>query len=171
MKMNQLRIDESNRPELIVLVGVPASGKSTWTKHFTASSTKQYNVVSSDAVIEQVAAERGITYSQAFSDAIGFATAKTKQNLRQAFESGDNIIYDRTNVSKKSRRGLLDRAKQYGYRAIAVEFKTEDKVVEQRLKTRFEETGKGIPPEVMKDMYAKWEAPSREEGFDEIIKA
>lgn len=171
MKMQSLRGDLNNRPELIVLVGVPGSGKSTWTERFTGSSQKSYNVVSSDAVIDQVAAEKGISYTEAYASSIGYATAKTKQNLREAFERGDNIIYDRTNLSRKSRRGLLDRAKQFGYKAIAVVFNTEDKEVERRLKVRAETTGKFIPPAVMKDMYAKWESPTREEGFEDIIKA
>lgn len=171
MKLATMSNDLKERPELIVLVGVPGSGKSTWTNTFTASSNKSFTVVSSDAVLEQVAAEKGLSYTEVFADSIGYATAKTKQNLREAFESRQNIIYDRTNVSKKSRRGLLDRAKQFGYKAIAVVFHTEDKEVERRLKLREEQTGKHIPPFVMKDMYGKWESPTREEGFESIIKA
>ena len=57
------------------------------------------------------------------------------------------------------------------YIKVAVVFQTEDKEVDRRLKARAEQTGKHIPDFVMKDMYGRWEAPTRDEGFDRIIKA
>lgn len=174
MKMEQLKPDlkdvTKDAPEIFVLIGVPGSGKSTWTEKHKASSGKQYDVVSSDAVLDQIASEKGLKYSDVHKDFIGLATAKAKQTFRDAIAANRNIIFDQTNVSKKKRRGILQQLPKH-YRKIAVVFQTEDKEVERRLKARAEQTGKHIPDFVMKDMYSRWEAPTRDEGFDLIIKA
>ena len=170
MKMEDLQQDLKEAPELIVLVGVPGSGKSTWTEKHKASSGKEYFVVSSDAVLDQIASEKGLKYSDVHKDYIGLATSKAKQAFREAVAAGSNIIFDQTNVSKKKRKGILQQVPNT-YRKIAVVFNTEDKEVERRLKARAEATGKHIPAFVMKDMYSRWEAPTRDEGFDQIIKA
>lgn len=174
MKMENLRLDSRTDvkevPEIYVLIGVPGSGKSTWIGKHKVASGKEYDVVSSDAVLDQIASEKGLKYSDVFTDYIGLATAKAKQTFRDAIAADRNIISDQTNVSKKKRRGILQNVPKH-YRKIAVVFQTEDKEVERRLKARAEETGKHIPDFVMKDMYSRWEAPTRDEGFDEIIKA
>lgn len=157
-------------PEILVLVGVPGSGKSTWIRQFTASSQKQYVVISSDDILEKIAAEKGLTYSDVHKDYIGQATGQAKATFRQAMNNRANIIWDQTNVSKKKRRGILQQLPK-DYIAKAVVFNTEDAVVKDRLQKRAKETGKHIPDFVMKDMYSRWEAPTRDEGFAEIIKA
>ena len=160
----------NDAPELYVLIGVPGSGKSTWTNKFKDSSTKEFTVVSSDAVLDQIALERGLKYSDVHKDFIGLATSKAKQTFREAIECRANIIFDQTNVSKKKRRGILQQMPK-DYIKVAVVFQTEDAEVERRLKTRAEQTGKYIPEFVMQDMYSRWEAPTRDEGFDRIVKA
>jgi tRNA uridine 5-carbamoylmethylation protein Kti12 len=169
MKIENLTQDIKEAPELYVLIGVPGSGKSTWTRKFLASSDKEFVVVSSDAALDRVAAEKGLKYPDVYKDYIGMATHEAKKNFRDAMESRSNIIFDQTNVSKKKRRGILQQMPK-DYIKVAVVFQTDDKEVTRRLKSRAEETGKHIPDFVMKDMYGRWEEPTREEGFDRIIK-
>ncbi len=131
-------------PELFVLIGVPGSGKSTWTKSHIASSIKDYVVVSSDATLERVASEKGLKYPDVYEDFIGLATKEAKEAFRNAIASRSNIIFDQTNVSKKKRRGILQQMPNDCIK-VAVVFNTEDKEVERRLKAREAETGKHIP--------------------------
>lgn len=152
------------------MVGVPGSGKSTWTEKFIASSNENFVVVSSDAVLDAIAKEKGLTYSDVHRDYIGMATGKAKQTFRDAIAEGASIIYDQTNVSKKKRRGIIQQTPK-AYRKFAVVFNTEDKEVERRLILREQATGKRIPKAVLEDMYSRWETPTKDEGFDEVIKA
>jgi len=54
------------------------------------------------------------------------------------------------------------------YRKVAIIFKVSDSELKKRLDKRGKETGKVIPDEVIKRMKSKYEAPTKEEGFDEI---
>src|SRR3982751_371035 len=137
----ELKVDQ---PEILILIGVPGSGKSTWAKKLVDSSDKEYVMVSSDAVLDKIAQEKGLTYSDVFKDYIGVATMQSKQAFRQALESKSNIIFDQTNVSKKKRKGILQQLPK-DYIKVAVVFETEDKEVLKRLKSRAEQTGKHIP--------------------------
>jgi predicted kinase len=169
--MKQDNLDhKSDIPEVIVMVGVPGSGKSTWIEKFLASSPKEYEVVSSDAVLEKIAREKGMTYAEIHDEYLGTAVYQAKQKLAEAIANHRNIIVDYTNVTKKKRRGVLQDIPGF-YIKIAVVLNTPDKEVERRLKKRAEQTGKHIPDEVYKDMCNRWEAPTRTEGFDRIIKA
>jgi predicted kinase len=154
-------------PKIYVLIGPPASGKSTWTKNFL-SSNPDYVVISSDDIIEKHAAANGLNYTQAFDKFSGFAISEMKKEATNAFAEKRNIIWDQTNMSAKKRKGILDRA--VGYIKIAVDFDIPDAEVNRRLKDREEKTGKHIPQHVMKSMYASYQPPSRAEGFDQIIR-
>ena len=170
MKQDNLSSAKSDIPEIILLVGVQGSGKSTWLGKFLASTDKQYVVVSSDAVLDRIAKEKGITYDEAHDKYLGASTFEAKQTFADAIANYRNVIVDYTNVSKKRRRGFLQDVPGF-YTKIAVVFNTDDKVVQQRLKKRAEQTGKSIPEDVYKESCRNWEAPTRAEGFDRIIKA
>lgn len=156
-------------PKIYVLCGIPGSGKSTWVKSKVASSPEPYTVVSSDAVIEAKAAAEGLTYTQGYEKFIGAATGACKQNFRTAANNRENIIYDQTNISVNKRKGILSQLPS-GYHKVAVVFDVPDAVLKKRLEDREKATGKHIPEFVLKDMFSRWQAPSKVEGFDEIIK-
>lgn len=154
-------------PKIYILIGPPASGKSTWTRKFLETNS-DYVVVSSDDIIERYAADNGLNYTQAFDKFAGFAVSEMKKIAQQAFADKKNIIWDQTNMSSKKRKGILNQAN--GYIKIAVDFDTSDAEVKRRLKEREVATGKHIPEHVMESMYASYQSPSKGEGFDQIIR-
>lgn len=157
---------EDLQPEIIVLVGLPGSGKSTWIKNTLAKSDLDYVVVSSDDEIERMAAADGKTYDDVFQKYIGRATGMMKQNFKDAVNNGRSIIWDQTNMSPKKRRGILQQVPS-NYRKIAVAFEVDDEELNRRL-TKRAETGKTIPPHVIKSMAKSYVPPSKAEGFDEV---
>ena len=149
-----------------ILIGLPASGKSTWrAQHMLANPSAV--TVSTDDMIEEYAAERGLTYTQAFGK-VDFKSLNTrfKYAIRDAVKAGQDIIIDRTNMGVKSRRELLKMAE--GYESHAVVFVVPDAVLEARLKARYESTGKFIPKHVIESMAKSYVAPTRDEGFHSI---
>lgn len=157
------------QPKLYVLIGLPGSGKSTWTSNFLKQNASlEFTIVSSDEIIERYAIERGKTYSEVFPDVSGFAITEMSSIADDAFKNKRNIIWDQTNMSAKKRKSILQRAA--GYIKIAVDFDISDKELQRRLDTRAEKTGKIIPKQIVDSMAKSYDAPTKAEGFDEIIR-
>jgi predicted kinase len=157
------------RPTLYMLIGLPASGKSTWySKNFLSMNTISNNfwLASTDNFIEQVALKKGSTYNEVFESTIKEAEALLYDTVKEALLEDADIVWDQTNLSKKSRAKKLAMIPDT-YQKIAVYFhKPSDEEWERRLVSR---PGKTIPKEVLKRMAATIEEPSFDEGFDVII--
>jgi len=168
MKLNTQHL--RGRKFAVIMIGLPASGKSTWIAHESLRADfVPFTVISSDNVLERIASEKGLTYSEVFKDYIGQATAEMKSTFKNAIVAGENIIWDQTNMSKKKRRGILSQIPDDYYK-IAVDFSVLPVELKRRLDERAELTGKYIPWKVIEDMGKNYQAPSKDEGFDEIIK-
>ena len=148
-----------------ILIGVPASGKSTWVNN----NVNLYEAIaSSDNTIETVAEEYGFTYSETFNNLIKFATMVFERDLEVAIELEKNIVIDRTNLTPKVRKRFIDMFKKAGYTVIAVVFETpEADEWKRRLDSR---PGKFIPQTVLDSMSKNFVYPNVDEGFDYVIK-
>lgn len=164
MKLNEV----TDQPEIIIMVGLPGSGKSTWRDNFVANSDKDYVIVSSDDEIERMAQADGTDYTSGFKKYIGAATGIVKQKFRDAVNNNRSIIWDQTNLTAKKRRGILSQVPK-NYRKVAVVFEITDDELERRLSKREKETGKHIPSEVIKNMASSYDPPTKQEGFDKVI--
>lgn len=155
--------------EFIMLIGLPGSGKSTWTDAMLAKEPgKNFVVLSTDNMIEEKAKAAGKTYSEIFPDInVNALTKEMKAQFRKALSEGRNIILDRTNMSAKKRKEFLDAIPE-GYRKIAVVFSIPDTLLQERLDHRAATTGKTIPPMVIKTMARSYVAPTSAE-FDRVI--
>jgi predicted kinase len=145
-----------------MLIGVPASGKSTWIK--SQDWTKDMPVVSSDRFIDEYAEKEGKTYNEVFKEYAPIAMRLMDNQVLICQANGTDVIWDQTNTSAKSRAKKL--AMLPKYEKIAVVFRTpEPEEHARRLESRL---GKTIPEHVMRSMIDNLEMPSEEEGFKEI---
>jgi predicted kinase len=149
--------------ELIMLVGIPTSGKSTFSNN---PKYKNYVRVSSDDILQEIAKEKKASYNAIFESNIRFAQIAMMKVLRNAIEDGKSIIWDQTNLTKKQRREKIKQIPAH-YKKTAVYFIIDLKTALERNTTR---PGKVIPPEVLERMIKQYELPTLEEGFDQIIK-
>ncbi len=144
-----------------MMIGVPGSGKSTWINNQNWAGNCA--LVSTDKLIELEAGRQGKTYNDVFSDYIKEATRIMNEDVKAAVEAGQDIIWDQTNTSKKSRKSKL--AQVPGYRKVAVVFDVpETEELKRRLADR---PGKNIPWSVMESMINNFEVPVEGE-FDEV---
>jgi predicted kinase len=145
------------------LVGVPASGKTTWYKN--QSWARDCVVVSTDDFVEDYARECGSTYSEVFNDYMPKAVELMANKVVWAREHNLYIIWDQTSTTVKSRAKKFRMLPDYEH--IAVVFETPSRIeLKQRLDSR---PGKEIPWVVIEGMISSFEMPTVEEGFSAII--
>ena len=131
---------DANKLQMIVLIGIPASGKSTFASMHIPPS---YQSISLD-ILQTRAKE-----AKAFSEAIA---------------SRRNIVIDNTNVSRAERQRFIEPAKAAGYEVIGYYFKS---VTSDCLERNAHRLGRARIPDVGVVSRAKeLETPSFEEGFD-----
>lgn len=157
----------STNPIIMIMVGLPGSGKSTYISTLLEYYT-DYAVLSSDSLIEDYAKSIGKTYNEVFKDAIKQCEAQLRIMFQDAVASKRNIIIDQTNLTVKKRAYILSHVPK-DYSKIVVYFDIGLDIVKERLKQREAETGKYIPWNVVQDMYSRLEVPTLEEGFDEML--
>lgn len=159
-----------NSPTFVMLVGLPGSGKSTFTKDFIRLIDEDILVASTDDLVEIEAKKLNITYSEMFNQ---LDHKKLKQqvqaNVIQAFSENKSIIYDQTNMSSKTRKSKLSNVPKH-YKKICLNFLIDDKILQQRLYDRSKQTGKNISDFIIDSMKSSYQIPSKEEGFDLVIE-
>lgn len=148
--------------ELVYLVGLPASGKSTYIeKHY-----KNYAIVSNDAIVEEFAKEKNIDYNTAWKKLnFSYVNEECMRRFKAAVKAGKNIVIDNTNLTIKARR----KYDAPDYVKIAVVFNISDSELSKRTEKRKNETGKLVPVDAIDNMKHIFVKPTKSEGFDKII--
>ena len=152
--------------ELILLCGIPTSGKSTYVK--TLLSQPYWGnavVLSTDDYIQKVAEKHQSTYNEVFQDHISAATEFMWEGLQFAVHEGRDIIIDQTNLTRKTRKTKTSRVSADMYRKRAVYFELSLKEALERNQHR---EGKFIPESILKRMYHSFEIPDNNEDFETI---
>ena len=155
-------ITDSSDPCMIMLCGLPGSGKSYLTRYLfvdTPSGQHQVPAVhSSDAIRQELL---GDANDQSQTQRI-FQTLHKR--IRRDLMDGKHVIYDATNLHRKQRRAFLQSLQKIPCQKICILMATEYALCCQRNKQR-ERT---VPQEVMKDMVRSFQPPAYTEGFDKI---
>ena len=145
---------------LIVTVGLPGSGKTSWVDDFIAENQGQaIDVISSDRIREEIFND--IEDQNHNGEVFDLMKRRTKESLSQ----GHIAIYEATNISSKRRRALLKELNKYYDKAICL-FKYKRLIACQ---IDNEKRDREVPSDVIDRMYRNFEIPHKNEGFDEII--
>jgi predicted kinase len=137
-------------PQMTVLVGLPRSGKTTFSKKLKGT------IISRDALIEE---SNGTNYNEKWKNVDQEEIdKKLMQNFQNALRNKENIIIDMTNLSKKTRRKWL----QNDYYKVAYVFPTS---INTCISRNTDE--KSIPENVIQQMARRFYFPNLEE-FDKV---
>lgn len=141
---------------LIVLCGLPGSGKSTYAKHITESG--HFECVSTDQIRKRFYGNENIQGNgkEVFDTAFLHLQTYGLANI--------NCIFDATNITSRARRKVVQKCRQYYDLIICKYIDTPLDVCLHRNSQR----ERVVPKEVILRMYKNFTMPSREEGFDYI---
>ena len=144
--------------KLIMMVGVPGSGKSTWIKNNKAETNI---VISRDA----------IRFAKLKDDEDYFAHESEVFNefvwqIANGLAGDKTVIADATHLNKKSRALVLGKVAKLADEIEAVMI---DVHLETAIKRNDQREGRAkVPRGVIRRMYFQMEPPTKEEGFDKI---
>ncbi len=164
------------KPFMIVLVGAPGSGKSTYSANYVAwcqTINQPVTVLSTDDIVMRMSAQKrdGVAnYSEDFKNLIGAAQKEFDAGFAQALQAKTSIIIDRTNMTRKVRSRFVQEARKNGYNVTAMVFEVPEAALKYRLEKRAKEPGnKFISRAILESMLNSYERPSVDEGFTNVI--
>lgn len=146
-------------PDFIMLIGLPACGKSTWARHY-AKNHPHSVVLSSDAIREELYGDESI---QGDPNVIfGKMRSRALHELRE----GNSVVYDATNICFKDRKGILNSVNKELPEVwiTAVVFATPVEVCKEWNQKR----ARSVPDFVYDKMLHRWQTPFMGEGFNSI---
>ena len=149
--------------KLVIVVGIPGIGKSTYIKKLMEKSTDEYTCLSGDKLRAKFGAseeDQSVT-PQVFS--------YIHEQVNILLSSGKNVIIDATNIKRRDRAGYIKLAKRYGTHVIAYVLPLDRELAIQRNKLRVQSGGRNVPEFVIDKMISNYVHPVYSEGIDELI--
>lgn len=159
--MNLKHIKE---PFVIILVGPPLSGKTTWIKNNFPTT----EVISRDELVMEVYGSRN--YTEAFNKVDQKEVdRRLDAKLKESNTEKKNVIVDMTHMASKRRKQNLDYFSDDYYKLAVIFPILSDEEYERRNKKRIEEENKDLPMRIVKSMISSYQPIREEEGFNKVI--
>lgn len=155
-------------PYILILVGPPLVGKTTFFNEFKKEIDSSVNLISRDAIVMEVAGTDN--YNHAFNTVDQKeVNRQLEYKIEQAVKNKQNVVVDMTNLTSKRRKSTLAYFTD-DYTKIAVLFPmlSEEEFKERNKKRELEEN-KNIPEGVIRNMIASYQAISKDEGFNKVV--
>lgn len=140
------------KPKLYMLIGLPASGKSTY------AETLDGVIFSSDALRAELWGD------EAMQGDNNKLFTELHKRIKECLKNGQNAIYDATNINYKKRMAFLQELKHIDCEKICIFIAVPYEECLKRNKQR----DRVVPEYVIEKMYKSFNAPYWYEGWDDI---
>lgn len=145
-----------NKPSLIILCGIPGSGKTTYAKNYIE---RNFNTIhlSSDAIRKELYGDENIQGNP------GDVFSLMQNRAVEALNNGCDVLYDATNITRKDRSGIIGVCPKF--------VKIEVHIIWAPIKTCIERDSKRertVGKEIIDRMLKRFQAVYYDEGIDEI---
>ena len=155
---------ENTQPVIMVAVGTPGSGKSTWWEH----GLKEGAIPPQSIRINMDSIRKELTGNESDQTKNGAVAKIAEVKLRACLSERIPVIYwDNTCTKAKYRKDIINLAKSGGYRVMCIFFNVPLKECLRRNSIR----PRKVPSDIIERMHASIQEnpPCKEEGFDDII--
>ena len=143
--------------ELIMMVGVAGSGKSTIAMRYAL--TRSAIIYSSDSIREEIYGDENCQKNP------GQVFDILHQRVTKALFQGFDVVYDATNLSCKRRMNFLKSIAHIDCKKTCVVVVTTPEDIEERMKLR----DRKVPMEVVHKQLCQFQCPNYYEGWDKIV--
>lgn len=159
-----MNIKNLKEPFVIILIGPPLSGKSTWVRQ----NFPEVNVISRDEIVMEVYGSRN--YTEAFKKVNQKEVDRVlDERLKEANLSKENVIIDMTHMTSKRRKQNLNYFSDNYYKLAVIFPILSDEEYKRRNDKRIQEENKDLPMHVIKSMISSYQPIKETEGFDRVI--
>lgn len=144
------------RPTLILLCGIPGSGKSTYAENYVVLSNNATHL-SSDTIRAELYGDENIQGNP------GEVFSLMQRRAIDALNNGQDVLYDATNITRKDRSGIIAACPKFA--------KIECHIIWAPIETCIERDAnreRTVGKEVIDRMLKRFQAPFYDEGIDEI---
>lgn len=145
--------NSADKPDFLMLVGLPGAGKSSIMRRF-----ETYNVHSSDDIREELTGD----INRQDINSLVFETLHKR--VKEDLLNGENVIYDATNISWKRRKAFLQELNNIPCWKNCLLIATPFEVCLERNSER----DRKVPYSVIERMYKNFDIPWYNEGWDNI---
>uniref|UniRef100_A0A673WZ52 SAP domain-containing protein n=1 Tax=Salmo trutta TaxID=8032 RepID=A0A673WZ52_SALTR len=157
--------------EILMMVGLPACGKTTWaSKHTESHPEKKYNTLGTNAIMEKMKVmglRRQKNYAGRWDVLIQQATQCLNRLIQIAARKRRNYILDQTNVYGSAQRRKMRPFEGFQRKAIVI-CPTEEDFKERTLR-QTDEQGKDVPDQAVLEMKANFVLPELSDFLEEVF--
>lgn len=146
-----------NRLKLILLVGIPGSGKTTYASKYINKHCNAAHL-SSDLIRKELYGDESIQGNPA--DVFSLM----QKRAVEALNNGNDVIYDATNITRKDRQGIISVCPKFA----KIEAHIIWAPIEECIK-RDANRDRTVGKEVIDKMLKRFQAPYVDEGIDNIV--
>ena len=159
-----MSIKNLKEPFVIILIGPPLSGKTTWIRENFPTT----EVISRDETVMEVYGSRN--YTEAFNNVDQKEVDRVlTQKFLDANVAKKNVIVDMTHMASKRRKQNLNYFTNDYYKlAVIFPILSEEEYVKRNQK-RIEEENKDLPMGIVKSMISSYQPITSDEGFNKVI--
>ncbi len=159
-----MSIKNLKEPFVIILIGPPLSGKTT----FIRENFPTTEVISRDEIVMEVYGSKN--YTEAFKSVDQKEVDKVlAQRFLDANKEKKNVIVDMTHMASKRRKQNLNYFTDDYYKlGVIFPILSDDEYVKRNQK-RIEEENKDLPMGIVKSMISSYQPITSDEGFNKVI--